>query len=40
LSLAGRVVLSTQLDRAGEAVARRAALRANEGVVIELTSAM
>jgi alpha-glucosidase len=39
-SLAGRIVLSTQLDRAGEAVAGRAVLRANEGVVIELTSAM
>jgi alpha-glucosidase len=40
LKLAGRVVVSTHLDRAGEALGRRAELRANEGLVIELTSAM
>jgi alpha-glucosidase len=40
LKLAGRVAISTHLDRAGEALAGRVELRANEGIVVELTSAM
>jgi alpha-glucosidase len=38
--LAGRIVLSTHMDRAKESVAGRLPLRADEGVVVELTSAM
>jgi hypothetical protein len=37
---AGRILLSTHTDRLGEAVAGHLQLRADEGVVIELTSAM
>ena len=40
IRIAGRIVLSTSLDRDGEAVAGEVKLRGDEGVVIELTSAM
>jgi hypothetical protein len=36
----GRVALSTHLDRAGEPVGGEVALRADEGVVIEVTPAV
>jgi hypothetical protein len=33
---AGRVLLSTQLDRAGEPISHRLDLHPNEGVIVEL----
>jgi alpha-glucosidase len=40
LGIEGRIVLSTQLDRANEPVAERCELRANEGLIVELAGAV